>query len=233
MPKKKRLYIIFLLYYLLILIVYRIIKTSKEIRKAISILSGNDIRLKGVIDYYGELELKPSDDYLFSICKSIIGQQLSKYAARSICNRFINKLNYNAPVDPNHLWNLSESELLSIGLSRSKASYIKEISKAFKDGHITNDFLKSAPSEEIEKALISIKGIGKWTVDMFLIFSVNNLDVFPFTDAGIKRGVQMLYKMRILPNEAKLKRISNRWKPYRSIASLYLWKIVDEGMPTK
>ena len=156
---------------------------------------------------------------------------MSKYAARSICNRFIDKLNYNAPVDPNHLWNLSESELLSLGLSRSKASYIKGISKAFKDGNITNDFLKSSPSEEIEKALISIKGIGKWTVDMFLIFSVNNLDVFHFTDVGIKRGVQMLYKMRTLPNEVKLKRISNRWKPYRSIASLYLWKIVDEGLP--
>jgi DNA-3-methyladenine glycosylase II len=196
-------------------------------------LSNNDIKLKSVIDFYGELELKPSEDYLFSICKSIIGQQLSKYAARSICNRFIDKLNYNVPVDPDHLWNLSDADLLGIGLSKNKVSYIKEISKAFKEGRITNDFLKSAPSEEVEKALISIKGIGKWTVDMFLIFSVNNVDVFPFTDAGIKRGVQMLYKMRTLPNEAKLKRISNKWKPYRSIASLYLWKIVDEGLPPK
>jgi DNA-3-methyladenine glycosylase II len=201
------------------------------IRKALKTLGNNDPKLKSVIDHYGELELSPSNDYLLSLCRSIIGQQLSKYAAQSIGKKFQYKIGNTTPINPNFLLNLKDTDLTSIGISKNKVLYIKEIAKAFAEGNITNDFLSQASILEVENKLISIKGVGKWTVDMFLIFSVNNLDVFPFTDAGIKRGVQMLYKMRTLPNEAKLKRISNRWKPYRSIASLYLWKIVDEGLP--
>ena len=206
-------------------------RKSKEIKKAIKFLSNNDLKLKRVIDHYGELELKPSEDYFLSLCKSIIGQQLSKHAARSIFNKFYNKIAYISPIDPTCLRNFPDSDLLCIGISRSKVSYLKEISKAFTERKITNDFLNSSSSEEIEKALISIKGIGKWTVDMFLIFSKNDLDIFPFTDAGVKRGIQILYKRKTSPDEAYLKRISNKWKPFRSIASLYLWKLVDDGLP--
>ena len=189
-----------------------------------------DKDLKTLIDHFGVITLKRRRNYFKSLLRSIIHQQLSGKAARTIENRFLELYNGNRYPTSEEVLKTPAEAIQNVGISRMKTEYIRGLSKIIDDGDIRLEKLTELSNDEVGNVLKEVKGIGQWTVDMFLIFSLNRPDVFPLNDLGIQKGLMLLLgRQKILSREAMLSH-SKKWKPYRTLASLYLWKIVDEGM---
>ena len=186
-----------------------------------------DSKFKPLIDKYDRPNFENNDNYFNALSKSIIYQQLSGKVAKVIYNRFLDLFKNRIP-DLEIIISLKDSELRKIGLSKQKTEYIKGLSKYFyKEGKLI-DF-PSLTNEEISKELIKIKGIGQWTVDMFLMFTMFRTDVLPVADLGIKKGFKELFNLKELPSEKVMINKSKKWQPYRTIACCYLWKLVDDA----
>jgi len=185
-----------------------------------------DRKLNALIDKYDRPNFENNDNYFNALSKSIIYQQLSGKVAKVIYNRFLDLFKNRTP-DLEIIMSLKDSELRKIGLSKQKTDYIKGLSKYFyKEGKLI-DF-SSLTNQEISKELIKIKGIGQWTVDMFLMFTIFRTDVLPVADLGIKKGFKKLFNLKELPSEKFMINKSKKWQPYRTIACCYLWKLVDD-----
>tara|TARA_B110000263_G_scaffold35104_1_gene26839 strand:- start:2049 stop:2663 length:615 start_codon:yes stop_codon:yes gene_type:complete len=186
-----------------------------------------DRKLNALIDKYDRPNFENNDNYFNALSKSIIYQQLSGKVAKVIYNRFLDLFKNRTP-DLEIIISLKDSELRKIGLSKQKTDYIKGLSKYFyKEGKLI-DF-SSLTNQEISKELIKIKGIGQWTVDMFLMFTIFRTDVLPVADLGIKKGFKKLFNLKELPSEKVMINKSKKWQPYRTIACCYLWKLVDDA----
>ena len=170
---------------------------------------------------------KKNDNYFDALSKSIIYQQLSGKVAKIIYHRFISLFKQNSP-NAKECLKLSIKDLKGIGLSRQKISYINNLSEFFIENNNLIDFNKLT-DKEIAKKLLSIKGIGPWTVDMFMMFTMFKVDILPLGDLGIKKAIQKLFKLQELPSDKLMIEKSLKWKPYRTIASCYLWTLVDDG----
>ena len=118
----------------------------------------------------------------------------------------------------------SDEDLRKVGLSRSKVSYIRGISELVEAGGLDLDSLEAMPDEDVIARLTAVRGIGRWTAEMFLIFTLGRLDVLPVDDLGLRKGIRLAYSTRTLPAGAESRRIAERWRPYRTIATWYLWK---------
>ena len=200
-----------------------------DIELALKYLS-RDKDLKTLIDHFGVITLKRRRNYFKSLLRSIIHQQLSGKAARTIENRFLELYNGNRYPTPEEVLKTPAKAIQNVGISRMKTEYIRGLAKIIDDGDIRLEKLSELSNDEVGNVLKEAKGIGQWTVDMFLIFSLNRPDVFPLNDLGIQKGLMLLLgRQKILSRESMLSH-SKKWKPYRTLASLYLWKIVDEGM---
>ena len=200
-----------------------------DIELALKYLS-RDKDLKTLIDHFGVITLKRRRNYFKSLLRSIIHQQLSGKAARTIENRFLELYNGNRYPTPEEVLKTPAEAIQNVGISRMKTEYIRGLAKIIDDGDIRLEKLSELSNDEVGNVLKEAKGIGQWTVDMFLIFSLNRPDVFPLNDLGIQKGLMLLLgRQKILSQESMLSH-SKKWKPYRTLASLYLWKIVDEGM---
>ena len=200
-----------------------------DIELALKYLS-RDKDLKTLIDHFGVITLKRRRNYFKSLLRSIIHQQLSGKAARTIENRFLELYNGNRYPTPEEVLKTPAEAIQNVGISRMKTEYIRGLAKIIDDGDIRLEKLSELSNDEVGNVLKEVKGIGQWTVDMFLIFSLNRSDVFPLNDLGIQKGLMLLLgRQKILSQESMLSH-SKKWKPYRTLASLYLWKIVDEGM---
>ena len=200
-----------------------------DIELALKYLS-RDKDLKTLIDHFGVITLKRRRNYFKSLLRSIIHQQLSGKAARTIENRFLELYNGNRYPTPEDVLKTPAEAIQNVGISRMKTEYIRGLAKIIDDGEIRLDKLTELSNDEVGNVLKEVKGIGQWTVDMFLIFSLNRPDVFPLNDLGIQKGLMLLLgRQKNLSRESMLSH-SKKWKPYRTLASLYLWKIVDEGM---
>tara|TARA_B100001996_G_scaffold373651_1_gene351347 strand:- start:405 stop:1010 length:606 start_codon:yes stop_codon:yes gene_type:complete len=196
---------------------------KEKIDCAISYLS-NDSKIKSLIEKYDKPDFNTPDYPFKSLIKYIIYQQLSLQSARAIYMRFLDIFNNNPqPIDVS---STDTSIFKSIGLSKQKIKYINEITDYFLSNEIS--FFELSNKEVYDK-LISIKGIGPWTIDMFLIFTLHRTDVMPIGDLGIKKGFKILYDLEKLPTDKFMLEESRRWAPYQSIVSIYLWKIVDDG----
>ncbi|OGH92913.1 MAG: hypothetical protein A2534_00685 [Candidatus Magasanikbacteria bacterium RIFOXYD2_FULL_39_9] len=171
--------------------------------------------------------LRPSKNYFESLTDAIISQQLSGKAAATIFKRFQGLFPGNKFPTPAQVLAKSDIELRTVGVSGSKASYIKNIAAGFEDGSLDFKHINKKTDEEIVEMLVKVKGIGKWTAEMFLIFSLGRPDVFSFGDLGLRNGVKKVYGLRKDPSPAKLKQLSAKWQPYRTCASLYLWASLD------
>ncbi|MDC3173552.1 DNA-3-methyladenine glycosylase 2 family protein [Alphaproteobacteria bacterium] len=171
-----------------------------------------------------EKKLTPNLHFL-SLCREIIGQQLSVKAAKSIWERFIKGIKSNKKLIKK-IQSIKIEDHKLHGLSRNKLSYLKELSEKFINKEIKFNKFDKMENEEIIDHLITIKGIGKWTAEMFLIFSMKRLDVFSVDDLGLRKAVIKLYKLKNDDRE-KILKISLKWKPYRSIVSWYLWRALD------
>ena len=200
-----------------------------DIELALKYLS-RDKDLKTLIDHFGVITLKRRRNYFKSLLRSIIHQQLSGKAARTIENRFLELYNGNRYPTPEEVLKTPAEAIQNVGISRMKTEYIRGLAKIIDDGDIRLEKLSELSNDEVGNVLKEVKGIGQWTVDMFLIFSLNRPDIFPLNDLGIQKGLMLLLgRQKILGRESMLSH-SKKWKPYRTLASLYLWKIVDEGM---
>ena len=203
--------------------------TKTETKAGVEYLQNIDEKLGLLIMEFGVPNFNTSDNYFESLTRSIIFQQLSGKAASTIYKRFLN-IYHSKKFPPPKL--VAKTDIIlfrQAGLSNRKASYIISLAEAFiRDNYIPKD-VSILSNEQISEKLIAVKGIGHWTADMFLMFSLNRPDVFPLTDLGIQRGMKEFFNLKAIPSEKKMLKLSNKWKPYRSIASWYMWKIVDDG----
>ena len=200
---------------------------SKEIQKGIVYLTRNDKCLSTLIKKIGKCNLHAHNNYFLSLLESIISQQLSSKAADAIYKRFLDFFT-NDP-SPEKILNAEHSEIRNLGLSNSKVKYIKDLSDKITKKEITFRGINSMSDEKIISELTKVKGIGVWTVHMFLIFTLGRLNVLPTGDQGLKRAMLINYRLKRLPDEKKFMKISreNNWSPYCSIASWYLWKSLE------
>lgn len=199
----------------------------ETIDDALNHLSQSDKRFKSVIDQFGKPNFEPETNYLKSLVRSIIYQQLSGKSASAIYNRFIELFNEGDFPNENDILSQTIETYRSIGLSIQKSTYIKEIAKASLEEKIQLNSYPQLSDDEIRNELIQVKGIGPWTIDMFLMFTLNRMDVLPTNDLGIQKGFMIIFKLDDLPNPEFMIENSENWKPYRTIACWYLWKLVD------
>ncbi len=199
----------------------------KEIENGILHIYNNDPSLARIIDLSAPCNLKPKRKHYLTFLRSIINQQLSSKAAAAIYNRFMTFYNNN-PV-PKKIIQTPSEELRKLGISNPKVRYIKDFSEKIQNGEIHFKGLSKKSDAEIIEEFTKVKGIGEWTVQMFLIFNLSRLNVLPVGDQGIKRGAMITYNLKKLPDPKKLYKLSkkNNWGPYNSIASWYLWKALE------
>ncbi len=199
--------------------------------KAIDYLIKSDLKLGRFIDFFNKNNFELNDDYkkeseFLSLVRIIIGQQLSISAANSIFSRFTNK--YGENIEVLNIENNLFEDLLSLGLSKTKTNTILEVSYLIKEDSINLKNISMLEEKEAKEILCSIKGIGPWTVENFLLFSGNNDDICPANDLGIKKGLKIIYNLNDLPKDEEVYQIAEKWKPFRSIASRYIWEIIDQ-----
>jgi len=186
-----------------------------------------DQKLKNLINKYPIPKFSPNENYFDALSKSIIYQQLSGKVAKIIYTRFLSLFQNKIPT-PNQYLNTAITDLKGIGLSKQKINYINNLSQFFIEQDNQLKF-KTDSEQEISKQLIAIKGIGQWTIDMFMMFTLCKTDILPIGDLGIKKAFKELYNLKELPSEKFMKEMSVSWQPYRTIACCYLWMIVDDG----
>ena len=187
-------------------------------------LSNKDKVLKKLIKTYKNEYLNINSNYFHSLINSIIGQQISVSAADSMKTKFF-KLKKN--ITPVTVTKLSTVDLRKCGLSRQKILYIRNISKFFLQNKKFIKNISEYSEEEIYKNLIEIKGVGNWTIHMFLMFSYGSSNIFPTGDLGFLKAISKLYKVQLPISERKLKLLYKKWSPYSSQATWYLWRSLD------
>lgn len=200
-----------------------------ETQKAIKHLSKSDKVLSNLIKNYGICKIEPHKKYFFDLLRAIMGQQLSIKAAASIEKKFMAFFN-NLPT-PEKILNTKNEALRAVGLSNSKVKYIKDLAEKVFYREISLNRISTKSEDEIIAELTKVKGIGIWTVHMFLIFTLGRLNVLPYTDFGIRKAVMLNYGLKKLPDKEKIIGIAkeNNWNPYCSIASIYLWKSLNNN----
>jgi DNA-3-methyladenine glycosylase II len=179
-----------------------------------------------LIKKYGTCTLTPRTDYFLVLCESIISQQISVKAAEAILRRFIDL--FDGDITPERAAELSPEILKSAGVSAQKAKYLLDLAEKFA-GEI--DFLQfnDMDNEQIIAELIKVKGIGRWTAMMFLIFALNRHDVLPVEDLGIRRAIQIQYSLPELATPEQIRLIAKYWQPYETIACWYLWRSLENA----
>jgi len=163
-----------------------------------------------------------------SLVKYLIYQQLSGKAAFVIFQRYMSLLPNNAYKNPQKVLSISDDNLKLAGLSRQKILYIKNVATAYVNKNVPNN-LTSLSNNDINDILIKIKGVGRWTIDMFLMFTLQRSDVMPFSDLGVQKGFMNYYQLDKLPDLLFMQEKSKSWSPFRTIAAIYLWHLVDDG----
>ncbi|MGQ0606415.1 MAG: DNA-3-methyladenine glycosylase family protein [Candidatus Nitrosotenuis sp.] len=185
-----------------------------------------DRKLAKVIDKVGKYNISLTKNPYKSLVEAIITQQLSGKAADSISKRF--REIYGRFPKPVDVLKTPDAKLHKAGLSYMKVSYIKDLSKKVESKEIRLAYMKNLTDEEVIVQLTQVKGIGRWTAEMFLIFSLGRPDVLPVGDLGLKKGIQRLYSLSELPEKNQIEQIAEKWRPYRSVATWYLWKSLNQ-----
>jgi DNA-3-methyladenine glycosylase II len=194
-------------------------------------LRASDPVMRRLIDEHGPLDEeerrrgRPPEAY-GALVRSIVGQQLSTKAARTIYERLTALFDGRTPT-PAELLAADPVEVRSAGLSRPKVAYLRSLAEHVESGELELERLTQLSDDEVSAQLTAVKGLGQWTADMFLIFHLGRPDVLPVGDLGIRRAVERAYALPELPDAARLLEIGEPWRPQRSLASLYLWRSLD------
>lgn len=161
-----------------------------------------------------------------AILRSIISQQISTKAAAAIHGRFLALFPKSGPT-PDLLLKMPVAKLRAVGLSAQKVAYMRDAAAKFKDGTINPRKFPHMTSDEIIEHLVAIKGVGDWTAHMLLIFTLQRPDILPTGDLGIRKGFQKVFKLRTLPDHKRMETLAKDWREHASVASWYLWRVVD------
>lgn len=203
-----------------------------HIQKAEKYLANADPVMKALIKTHGQCLLKPHEDIFYVLCDSIISQQLSVKASATIVKRFCALFPLESP-SAELLVGLPDEILRGVGCSGAKGRYLKDLAAKFLDGTLQPHTFSALDDEALIETLVQVKGIGRWTAEMFLIFSLNRLDVMATDDLGLRKAMMNLYGLPELPKRSTMLDISEAWKPYRSVASWYLWRSLDNEPKNK
>lgn len=186
--------------------------------------------LKKIIERVGDINSSQNQDLYFSLLKAIVSQQLSIKAADTIWQRFLALFKNEYP-HAQVVLKMKDDKLRAVGLSFQKAGYIKNIARFSIENTLEYQKLKTKSDAELIDYLVQIKGVGRWTVEMVLMFSLNREDVFPIDDLGIQNGIKHLYELDLEKKELlkKLESIAENWRPHRTLACRYIWRYKDEN----
>ena len=188
-------------------------------------LSRKDPVLRKIIKKFNTGFLKTRNDPFFSICRTIVGQQISTKAADSIWLKFEKKCKNK--INPKNVLKLSSSSLRNAGLSRQKIGYLKNISKSFKNKTFSINSLKKMNDEEAIDYITKLKGLGVWSAQMFLMFNLNRPDIFPTKDIGLIRAISKNYRKNYPPSNFFLNKVSKIHSGYRTVFTWYMWRSID------
>jgi len=202
----------------------RIIPSRKEI---LLHFDTNDAVMAQLIRKSGPIKLKRNRNYFIVLCNAIIGQQISVTAADAITIRFNKLFNGHSPT-PQGVIKLSEIDLRKAGLSKQKVAYLKDLSFHFYEKILRPHRLHHMGNDEVICQLTRVHGIGRWTAEMFLIFSLNRPDVLPVGDLGLQLALKKLYRMRQLPTVKRMRTIGRKWNPLETVGTWYAWRAQDE-----
>ena len=195
--------------------------------KALKHLSLRDPMLAGIIKSIGKYSIEQRPEPFRSLVEAIVYQQLAGRAADTISGRFLKIYRGRFP-SPERILSTSEQEFRAAGLSRQKIGYIRDLAARVADGRLRLDQITGLEDKEVVEQLVQVKGIGKWTADMFLIFCLGRPDVLPVGDLGLRRAMMVTYRLAELPLPAKMQEIAGAWKPYCSVATWYMWKSLEK-----
>ena len=202
--------------------------TDRARRKAVAHLRAADPLLSGVIDRVGPCKFAPRAEgtHFDAVVRAIVYQQISGKAAATIHARVMGLFG-NRPPTAAELLETPDSELREAGLSRQKMSYLKDLAEKVDSGEVPLDDLDEMPDDDVVDALVKVKGVGRWTAQMFLMFRLGRPDVLPDLDLGIQKGVQLMHGLDALPPPKRVLELGEPWRPYRTIASWYLWRSLE------
>jgi DNA-3-methyladenine glycosylase II len=200
---------------------------AQKIDLALQHLSKNDSVISTLIKKFGKCNLQPHRQYFNSLLRAIAGQQLSVKSASAIYMRLIDYLNHKPT--PEDILKTDSTQLRGLGLSNAKVAYVKDLSEKIINKEIRLNNFSRKSNEDIISDLIKVKGVGIWTAQMFLAFTLGRMDVLPTTDFGIRKAIMLNYGLKKLPDERRIEKIAKErnWHPYSTIVSLYLWKSLD------
>ena len=202
-----------------------IFSLNKQLQAAIKHLSEKDEIMASIINQVGSCGITRRKNYYKALVHSIMAQQISVKASQSIAKKFYQLIGQK--LKPSNVLKFSIEELRTVGLSIQKATYIRDLSEKFAQNENIYNHLGQYSDEEAIMKLTEVKGIGLWTAQMFLIFSLGRLDILPLDDVGFQNAFQKYYKMKKRPSPKYLERMSKKWSPYRSVAVWYLWEAFD------
>jgi DNA-3-methyladenine glycosylase II len=194
-------------------------------RKAINHLKKCDPVLAGIIESIGPCRIEFGEPTFASLAEAIVYQQLNGKAALTIFNRFADLA--GRPLMPEGILKLTEAEMRSAGLSKQKLSYIRSLAELTARGEVEFHRFPDMSDEKVIEELTRVKGVGTWTAQMFLMFTLRRMDVLPTGDFGIQMAMRKLYRKRKMPKPPMMEKIAKPWSPYRTVACWYLWKSMD------
>jgi len=195
-------------------------------KKAIDHLKSADSVLGTIIERIGPYRMQHRDPNFHTLVRSIVYQQLSGKAALTIFNRLIAAAKAD-PLTPESILKLRPARMRTLGLSKQKLTYIRELARMTRDGQVRFDQVHALEDATVIEHFTKVKGIGVWTAQMFLIFALRRLDVLPTGDLGVRAAIKKAYNLPELPTPAEMERIAASWRPYCSVAAWYLWRSLD------
>lgn len=199
--------------------------------KAVAHLKAADPALAAIIDTVGpfRMELKQSRSLFGALAEAIVYQQLSNKAAATIYGR-VEALYPDAPdgFTPRHILKTPDEALRGCGLSRAKVLAVQDLARRVEEGELpTLDVAQDIPDSELIERLVTVRGIGRWSAEMFLMFRLGRPDVLPLDDYSLRKAYAKAFRKRVLPSPKELEKAGQKWRPYRTVASWYLWRVLD------
>jgi 3-methyladenine DNA glycosylase/8-oxoguanine DNA glycosylase len=209
--------------------------TPADYQKARLLLMRRDPVLGAVVKRIGPcgLAARQRKDHLTALIGAIVSQQLSTKAAATIFGRFVALFPGGEIPNAAAIHALRDDQLRAVGLSGQKVGYLRDLCARIADQRLLLDELEALEDEQVIERLISVKGFGRWTAEMFLMFRLHRPDVLPADDLGIVTAIQRVYKLRKRPNAKRILKMGEAWRPYRSVASWYLWQTLHETQNAK
>jgi DNA-3-methyladenine glycosylase II len=200
------------------------------VKKALDQLKQADPVLAGVIERVGPMKMPRTPPTFHFVVRAIAFQQLHRNAARTIFDRLVTAAGNGATLTPEAILKLTPGRMRKCGLSRQKLSYIRDLARRTRSGQLDFAELPRLPDAEVIERLTRVKGIGVWSAQMFLLFTLRRPNVLPSTDFGIQNAIRRAYGRRTLPKPKQVEKLARAWHPYCSVASWYLWRSLDQKL---